>query len=275
MNDPQPASPRNHYAGPIRRYRATVAYDGSAFHGWQKQHPPDSEPLRTVQGVLESAMTRLFNQPVRVTGASRTDSGVHAIGQVMSFDVASPIPESRMRQAINGRLPDDVELRTLVQAADDFEVIADVVSKQYRYTLHNASTKPLAQRHVMHHCIYTLDVDRMNDAARRLLGTHDIEGFAAAGHGRESTVRTIHHCRVLRHAHEPTRVEIEISSNGFLLNTVRIIAGTLVEIGRGQFTPQRVDEILETADRQLAGPTLPPNGLCLEWVRYREDEPLP
>lgn len=266
------ASPRHLYDGPTQRYRMILAYDGSGFHGWQKQHPPGQTPLRTVQQVIEDTLIDLFKHPVVLTGASRTDTGVHAQGQVAMFDVATPIPVDRLHNAINGRLPHDIELREITVAEPEFHCIKDVVSKQYRYTILTGTHRPLWQRHVVHHCRFELDVEQMHDAATRLVGTHDVEGFAAAGHGRTRTTRTIHHARVWRDT-DPgefldDRIHFEVQGDGFLLNMVRIMAGTLVEVGRGQFEPSRIDEILETADRQLAGPTLPPNGLCLQWIRY-------
>jgi tRNA pseudouridine38-40 synthase len=256
---------RNHSSAEVRRYRMVIAYDGSQFHGWQKQHPPSSEPLRTVQQVIEDVLRELLKQPISLLGASRTDAGVHARGQCAMFDAASPIPLERMKQAINGRLPDDVEVLEIDYAEPTFDVIQDVVTKQYRYRLFNTDRRPLERRWVVYHCWLELDVDRMNAAAARLVGTHDFEGFSAAGHGRTTTVRTIHRCTVERVGEE---VHILVEGDGFLYNMVRIIAGTLVEVGRGRFEPTRIDEILATRDRQRAGPTLPPQGLCLEWIRY-------
>lgn len=251
-------------AGPAR-YKLLIAYDGSAFHGWQKQEPPDAPALRTVQGVMHDALIRLFKQPINLVGASRTDSGVHAKGQVAHFDAESRVPVERMAMAINSRLPDDIEVLEASEVAPSFDAIRMAVTKQYTYTIHNTERRPLGIRHMVHHYWQPLDAERMNTAAQRLVGEHDFEGFSAAGHGRESTVRTIHRCEVHR---DGDKVIITVEGNGFLWNMVRIIAGTLLEVGRGHFEPQRIDEILATADRQLAGPTLPPNGLCLEWIRH-------
>jgi len=255
-----------------QRYKLTLAYDGAAFFGWQKQEPPGLEPMRTVQGVVEAALVRLLGTPseqLKFFGASRTDSGVHAIGQVAQFDADTPIPLEKMALAINARLPDDVEVRKAELAAPDFDCIAQAVNKQYRYRIYNSEHKPLWVRNAVYHCFpFRLDVERMNDAARRLIGTHDIEGFSAAGHGRESTVRSIYDCRVFTDPLYPHEVHMTIQGSGFLYNTVRIIAGTLLEVGRGRFEPTHIETILATADRQIAGPTLPPQGLCLEWVAY-------
>lgn len=258
-----------------QRYKITIAYDGSAFHGWQKQEPPGQEPLRTVQGELESVLVRLLGTPkdqLHLMGASRTDSGVHALGQVAMFDADCSIPLERMALAINARLPDDMEIRSCELAPDDFNVIGDVTNKQYRYRVFNSEDKPLWVRNAVYHCFSSeLDPQKMNDAAQRLIGTHDIEGFAAAGHGRENTVRTIYDCMVFVDPVYPDEIHMTIQGSGFLYNSVRIIAGTLVEVGRGRFEPKHIDTILKTADRRIAGPTLPPQGLCLEWVRYGYD----
>lgn len=255
-----------------QRYKLVIAYDGSAFFGWQKQEPPDEEPLRTVQGELEAVLVRLLGTPkadLHLMGASRTDSGVHALGQSAMFDADCSIPLERMALAINVRLPDDMEVRSCELAPADFNVIGDVTNKQYRYRIFNADHKPLWVRNAVYH-YYKAELDpmKMNDAAQRLIGTHDIEGFAATGHGRENTVRTIYDCMVFVDPVYPDEIHMTIQGSGFLYNTVRIIAGTLVEVGRGRFAPSHIDEILKTADRRIAGPTLPPQGLCLEWVRY-------
>ena len=255
-----------------QRYKLTLAYDGSAFFGWQKQEPPDAEPLSTVQGELESVLVRLLGTPkteLHLMGASRTDSGVHALGQTAMFDANCSIPLDRMALAINARLPDDMEVRKCELAPAGFDVIGDVTNKQYRYRIFNAQHKPLWVRNAVYH-FYKAEIDpqKMNDAAQRLIGTHDIEGFAAAGHGRENTVRSIYDCMVFVDPVYPDEIHMTIQGSGFLYNSVRIIAGTLLEVGRGRFTPSHIDEILKTADRRIAGPTLPPQGLCLEWVRY-------
>ncbi|MFI4862371.1 MAG: tRNA pseudouridine(38-40) synthase TruA [Phycisphaerales bacterium JB063] len=271
---PETLSVRDASPDPAPRYKLTLAYDGSAFHGWQKQNPPGEEPLRTVQGELEAVLVRLLNTPtymLGLLGASRTDSGVHALGQVAQFDAHTPIPTDRLAKAINARLPDDMEVRHAERAPVGFDCIGDVTNKQYRYRIYNADHKPLWQRNAVYHCFNaTLDPARMQDAAQRLVGTHDVEGFAAAGHGRADTVRTIYDCQCFTDPAYPHEVHITIQGSGFLYNMVRIIAGTLIEVGRGRFEPDQIDQILTTADRRLAGPTLPPQGLCLEWISYGE-----
>lgn len=255
-------------AGPQwRRYRLTLAYDGTAFHGWQQQEPPDREPLRTVAGVVGGALRRLLGQSVSLVGASRTDAGVHAGGQVAHFDASVRIPLDRLAHAINSRLPEDVEVIGVEHAASDFDAISNAVAKQYRYRIFNTTQRPLHKRYYVWHCWTPLDIGAMRDAAARLVGTHDLAGFAAAGHGRTSTVRTIFDCRIETKMPE---LQVVVEGGGFLYNTVRIIAGTLVEVGRGRFGPDVIDRVLVTGDRSLGGPTLPAHGLCLEWIKYGE-----
>ena len=255
------------------RYKLTIAYDGTQFHGWQAQLPPGKPPLRTVQGVLRGALVQLMRQPVELTGASRTDSGVHAIGQVAHFDGDTTIPLDRLVPAINSRLPDDVAIRHVEPTHDQFESITDAISKQYRYRLWISPNQTIFERHFVHHCWDTLDVDRMTDAAARLIGEHDFAGFANADHNRQTTIRTIHDCHIQPDPTGAPELHIVVSGDGFLYNMVRIIAGTLVEIGRGRREPELVDDILTERDRQRAGPTLAASGLCLEWIRYPDPTP--
>ena len=258
------------------RYKLTVAYDGTDFHGWQKQHPPGEEPLRTVQGVLEQAVRDVVREEVTVLGASRTDSGVHACGQVAAFTCQQMLPVERMHLAITARLPEDAQVRRAEVVHDDFGPITDCIAKGYRYKLvHPGPRKyanpPLFQRRTSTWTSYPLDAARMNDAARRLIGEHDFASFTRVNHGRESTVRTIHDCHVSEHS--PYRCMLEVSGSGFLYNMVRIIAGTLIDVGRGKMEPEAIDEIVRAADRGQAGPTLPPQGLCLMWVKYPDAPP--
>jgi tRNA pseudouridine38-40 synthase len=249
-----------------QRYVMQLAYDGWAFHGFQRQNPPDQPPLRTVQGELEATLKSVLRQPIKTIGASRTDARVHAEGQLVQFDAETRIPDERLALAINNRLPMDMEIRRLYVVADNFDVIGGVTSKQYRYRLYNAIQRPLAIRHMVFHCWETLDLARMQQAAEKMVGEYDVAGFAAAGHGRTSTVRSIHRCEVIANAPE---VNVIIEGSGFLWNQVRIMVGTLVEIGRGQMPIERVDRIRQTADRREAGPTLPPEGLSLQWIHHQ------
>ncbi len=252
----------------LQRYKLTLAYDGALFHGWQKQEPPPPEaPLRTVAGVVEDRLRHVLQQPIKLVGASRTDTGVHARGQVAHFDARPLIPLERMAAAINARLPDDIEVLNVEAAPPTFDAISGARAKQYRYRIHHDARRPLDKRHHVWHCWIDLDVAKMHEAARHLVGEHDFAAFAAAGHNRATTVRTIFDCTVERDAASP-EVHIVVQGNGFLYHMVRILAGTLVEVGRGRWPPDEVTRILASLDRAQAGPTLPPNGLWLEWIRY-------
>lgn len=282
----------------MARYRLTIAYDGTDFHGWQKQWfkgsgapeeagssflpgsprvagPPDDQgrvPLRTVQHVVEQAVREVLREPVDVLGASRTDAGVHAKFQTAAFttgdDRRGP-PDERMAQAINSRLPDDVLVTEAQKVGDDFDPIRDCTSKGYSYSIHTGRERPLWNRRYVHHEWVELDDCAVAKAAPLFVGEHDFAAFAAAGHGRESTIRTVYDCSARRV--DERLIVIRISGNGFLYNMVRIIAGTLVEVGKGRMTMEDVAAALQSGDRRQAGPTLPPEGLCLEWARFKGD----
>ncbi len=264
---------------PIQRYKMTIAYDGSDFCGWQVQNNPLAPPLRTVQGVVHEAVMRTIDQPTFVQGASRTDSGVHALGQVGHFDADTRIPPDKLAKAINSRLPEDVEILSVEPVAADFDACRGAVEKQYRYRIWNSSRRPLHVRRLVYNNWVPLEISLMRDAAARLVGEHDFAGFAAAGHNRLTTVRTIFGCEVQELRGEPPlhaeEVHIVVRGSGFLYNMVRIIAGTLLDVGRGRLPLEQVDRAIAEAKRELAGPTLPPQGLYLEWIRYGEGSPPP
>lgn len=245
---------------------------------------PGRVALRTVQHVLERAVREVVREPVEVLGSSRTDSGVHSHGQIAAFTCsgdevpgAEPVVKSsfgwpisrgldRLRVAINGRLPDDCLVTHVEAVPHAFHPIADTVAKGYSYTYHASRVRPLFDRRLVHHVWETFNVAAMQDAASRLVGEHDFASFAAAGHGRMSTIREILACTVTPVAED--RIRLDISGTGFLWNMVRIIAGTLAEVGRGNMAPERVSELLTLADRTKAGPTFPARGLCLEWIKF-------
>ena len=239
-----------------------LAYDGTAFHGWQQQ-----PGLRTVQGTLEQAARRVVRHQVEVTGSGRTDAGVHALGQVAHFRTDCTIPAARLRYALGARLPKDVSIICSHDVHPDFHATQSAQSKLYRYRVFNARHRPVERlvQHQTYHYWQTLDVDRMAEAAAHFIGTMDFAAMASAGAERLTTVRTVFGCAVSRHCDE---VRIEVEGGGFLYNQVRNMVGTLLEVGRGRWEPAHVAEILASCDRQNAGPLVPARGLCLQWVRY-------
>ncbi len=249
------------------RYKLTVAYEGTDFHGWQKQEPPGRAPLRTVQGVLEEAICKVVRERVSLVGASRTDSGVHALGQVAAFSTTREIPLERLPRAITARCPSDMQVVEAEQVDESFDPISDARRKRYQYTIqHGTGLPPLFDRRLVWRTHHDLDPGLMNEGAGLLVGTHDFEPFASASHGRESTVRTIEECIV--DSMPGSRVRVAVVGDGFLYNMVRIIAGSLLEIGRGARHPRSIREALDRNDRALTGPTLGPEGLRLEWIEY-------
>jgi len=316
------------------RYKLTLAYDGTDFHGWQKQEPPAREhpelvastpegiaegrvAMRTVQHVVERAVRSVCRERVTIKGASRTDSGVHAGGrfpdgtpggQVAAFttdpDAARGVgwPLERgteaLKRALNSELPRDVLCLDAEPVPLDFDPIGGAVAKEYTYSIVCGKTRPLWDRRYVFHTWHDLELEPMRAAARLIEGEHDFEAFAQASHGRKSTVRTVFACAVagiggmggVAHPQTPSdplrgppppsvtgeereaeqRFVIRVSGSGFLYNMVRIIAGTLMEVGRGRIEAEEIPAILESKDRRRAGPTLPPQGLRLEWIRYGE-----
>jgi len=253
----------------VRRYRLTVRYDGSEFHGWQMEEPPEGEPLRTAQGVLESAVNGALRQPVVLNGASRTDAGVHALGQVAAFNAETTIPVERLHHAINRYLPNDIAVVDAREVEGNFDPITMAVRKAYQYTIHNASVRPVFDRRQVYHCWQPLDAAAMHEAAQTIIGEHDFESFANTHHGRSSTVRTVFSCDVNR---DGQRVVIDVCGSGFLYHMVRIIAGTLVKVGSGAMSVAHIPAILAARDRNLAGPTLDAAGLRLMWIAYPGDD---
>lgn len=251
-----------------------MAYDGTGFHGWQKQKSENGEAFRTAQGVLEQAIVDVLHQSIRVGGASRTDAGVHARGQVAVFDADSELEPARLLCAVNSKLPSDIRVRGVDIVCADFNPIGDCLSKGYRYTLAHGCKdprrQPLFDRHFVATTAYELDVEAMQEAAVFLVGEHDFAAFTKINHGRESTIRRIDSCAVA--SVDAWRIVIDVSGSGFLWNMVRIIAGTLVDIGRGKYSAGDIPAMIASKDRQCTGATMPPEGLSLEWVKYPENQ---
>ncbi len=239
-----------------------VAYDGTDFYGWQNQ-----PGLRTVQGVMEQALRRVVRHQVELVGSGRTDAGVHAAGHVSSFKTTCQIPADRLRHAIGSRLPKDVSVVALRDVAPEFNARRSAISKLYRYRIHAARSRPVEERRqrYTYHFWEPLNLDALRAGSRHFIGQKDYTSMTPRGTVRESMVREVLRCDVERHLDE---VRIDAEGTGFLWKQVRTMVGTLLEVGRGKWPPEHVTEILESRDRAKAGPTVPPRGLCLQWVRY-------
>ena len=245
-----------------KRFLLTVSYDGTNYVGWQRQKNGLS-----VQQVLEEALEKLLGGPVRVTGASRTDAGVHALGQRAHLDSTTGIPAEKLPFALNTMLPGDVRVLQGLRVPDSLHARFSVSGKTYRYQIHNSPHASALYRNLSAHVPVRLNERRMDEACRVLLGTHDFAAFAAAGGSAKTTVRTITEIRVERTGEE---VFLTVSGNAFLYNMVRIIAGTLIDIGHGKLPPESLQKALGTGDRLQLGVTAPPQGLTLMEVRYPE-----
>jgi tRNA pseudouridine38-40 synthase len=243
-------------------FKLTLAYDGTKFSGWQAQ-----PGRRTVQGVLQEAWLAITGEQVRAVGSSRTDAGVHALGQVVGVQSETLLPARRLLGGVNAKLPEDVVLLAVELVPDGFHATHDTVGKRYRYQLHNSRLRPLLDRQQVWHVHQTLDVDAMHRAGQLLVGKHDFASFQSTGSPRISTVRTITAVQVMR-ARDPSQIWIEVASNGFLYNMVRNLVGTLIEVGVGRRPEAWIGEVLAACDRQQAGQTAPPQGLLLLEVDY-------
>ena len=263
----------------MRNFKLVISYDGTDFSGFQRQ-----SNARSVQAELETALAAIEGTPVTVTGAGRTDAGVHALGQVASFKLASAIGLRDLFRALNATLPEDVRVLSTEQAAPEFSARFSARSKMYRYRISNARVMSPFQRRFAWHVSRALDLDAMNAAARELLGEHDFASFqgAPSRSERNKTTTEIDTTRTLTRSiwtEEPLagggRLLIyEVEGTGFLKYMVRAIVGTLVEVGDGRRSPASLGNILESGDRAEAGPTAPPAGLYLVRVDYDAAAPV-
>jgi tRNA pseudouridine38-40 synthase len=244
----------------VRNIKLTISYDGVNYSGWQNQ-----PGKKTIEGELQRAVSELTGTLTKVNGASRTDAGVSALGQVANFTIDSPIPTENFVKAINHRLPRDIVITEAVEVNPDFDASGSAKNKLYRYTIFIGKNRNVLRTRNCWHRPGKLDVAAMNTAAQILVGTYDFKSFAAAADKRESSIRTVALCSVTQ---EEKWIYIDIEADRFLYNMVRNIVGTLVEVGRDRWKPEKMKEILEAKDRTAAGPTAPPEGLCLAEIRY-------
>ena len=245
----------------MKRIKLTIAYDGTNYCGWQIQ--PNG---MTVEEVLNRALKKLTGEDILVIGARRTDSGVHALGNVAVFDTETTIPAERIAMALNQRLPEDIVIIKSEEVPPDFHPRYCDCSKTYEYHIMNTQIPIPTQRLTNYFVSYPLDVKKMRQAASYLVGEHDFASFCNVRTDVASTVRTIYSLDILQ---EGEMITIRITGNGFLYNMVRIIVGTLIRVGRGFYEPERVKEILEEKDRKAAGVTAPAHGLTLVSIDFQ------
>lgn len=240
--------------------RMTIRYDGTDFHGWQTQ-----PGLRTVQETFEAAVAAVTRERVRANASGRTDTGVHAVGQVANFYTNTRLDGPTLVKAVNANLPEDVSVSDCEPVGQAFCANRDAVRKMYRYIINDGRAPDLFLRRYAWQPRRVLDVGAMHAAAQSLVGRHDFTSFETLGSPRLSSVRVISFCNVCRHEES---IRIEVEANGFLYNMVRSIAGTLYNVGRGYWPVEQVKAILDAQDRTQAGQTAPPQGLFLMRVTY-------
>lgn len=238
-----------------KRVRLIVAYDGTNYHGWQLQ-----KNGITIESELNRCLTALLGEEIAVIGASRTDSGVHALGNVAVFDTTNRMPAEKISYALNQRLPEDIRIQRSEEVDADWHPRHCDSRKTYEYRIYRGEFPMPVKRLYSLFTYVPLDVERMRQAARYLVGEHDFKSFCQTGAQVESTVRTILSLEI---EEQGADLVIRVCGNGFLYNMVRIIAGTLMEVGQGKKSPEDMEDILQALDRAAAGPTAPAHGLML------------
>ena len=245
----------------MTNYKLTIQYVGTRYDGWQRQGNTDN----TIQGKLETLLSRLFGFPVEIIGSGRTDAGAHAFGQVANFHVPVDMSTQEILEYMNQYLPKDIAVSSGEKVDDRFHSRFNVKRKTYQYRIWNSYISNVFEKNFVYEVTDTLDVDRMKEAALYLIGEHDFKAFCSNKRMKKSTVRTIYEINI--EELEP-EIRITITGNGFLYNMVRIIVGTLLEIGMGEKKPSDVPAMLAGKDRRTTGYTVPPSGLMLMEVEY-------
>ncbi len=244
----------------MRNIKLVLEYEGTRYHGWQRQR---QKP--TVQETLEDAVERITGERSVLYGASRTDAGVHARGQAANFHTGSALSPEVIGRALNAVLPRDIAVLTTEEMPEDFNARFSAKSKQYVYVIRNHSVRSAMDKAFHWHFRWSLDLERMRNAAGHLVGRHDFRSFCAAGSHSKDFVREV---TALELVGDGAYITVQVEGNGFLYKMVRSMVGTLVEVGRGKIAASEVARILEAKERRLTGPTAPAAGLCLVSVRY-------
>jgi len=244
----------------MRNIKLTIEYDGKEFNGWQKQ--PDK---LNIQGTIEQAIKSITGEEVELNASGRTDAGVHAIGQVANFKTNSQIPIEKFAIAINSKLKRSIVIKKAEEVDERFHSRLSCKKKTYRYIINNSEEGSAIYRNLETHIPQKLNIEKMKQAVKYFEGEHDFKAFKASGTSSKSSVRTIFKAEVYS---KNEKIFIELTGNGFLYNMVRIISGTLVEVGMEKIAPTQIEEIIKSGKREMAGKTLPPNGLYLLEVIY-------
>ena len=245
----------------MRNIKLLIEYDGKEFNGWQKQ--PNK---LNIQGEIEKAIEQITREKVDLTASGRTDAGVHAIGQVANFKTNSNIPIEKIPIALNSNLKKSIVIKSAEEVEERFHSRLNCKRKTYRYIINNSKYGTAIYRNLETHIPMKLDINKMKEAVKYFEGEHDFKAFKASGTSNKSSVRTIYKAEVIEAENE--RIYIELTGNGFLCNMVRIISGTLVEVGLGKIKPKDIENIIKLQKRENAGKTLPPQGLYLVKVEY-------
>ncbi len=244
----------------MRNIKLTIEYDGKDFNGWQKQ--PNK---LNIQGEIERAIFEITGEEVELIASGRTDAGVHALAQIANFKTTSIIPIEKIPIALNTKLKRSIRILNAEEVEDRFHARYNCKKKTYRYIINNSKNGTAIYRNLEYNFPEELNVEKMNEAVQNFVGEHDFKGFKASGTSSKSSVRTIYNAKVFRN---DDKIVIELTGNGFLYNMVRIIAGTLIDVGTGKTNPEEIEDIINSGDRTRAGKTLPPNGLYLVKVEY-------
>jgi tRNA pseudouridine38-40 synthase len=254
----------------MRNLRLEIEYEGTGYCGWQVQRRQKAKGKRqkSIQEIIEKTLHRILQEKVRLIASGRTDSGVHAQGQVANFKTNSDMSPGKLQRALNGLLPADITISSVREVPLDFHSRFAAKSKAYRYTILNRSYPSALLKNTVYFCRYPLDIGLMLRESRVLLGRHDFKSFQASERKERDSVRTIKDLKIIK---DRDLIHIEIEADGFLYNMVRNIVGTLIEIGRGRFPCGSLKKILASKNRRLAGPTAPAYGLCLFKVEYGEN----
>lgn len=259
----------NPYNWIMRNIKLVIEYEGTNYAGWQEQRIKKGRPLPTVQGCVRNAIKKVVREEITLYAASRTDTGVHALGQVANFKTSSDLPRQRFVPAINYYLPNDIVVRSAEEVAEDFHAQFSAKSKVYSYTVFNDRVPCALNRNLCYRYPWPLDVEKMKEASRCLIGCHDFRAFSVESANKANTTRTIRWFDITR---QDRYIRFVVEADGFLHKMIRGIVGTLLLAGSGKLGVEEFRQILHSRDRRLAGPTAPAKGLLLLRVNYDEED---